>query len=95
MFIYNRTPHAALQFKSPYYIRFQKEYTFTELYEFGQICYIKIEVQSKLNSKGKKAHWIKFDDKSSSYRIYNRSKILVERNIQFVKDTSKIKGEKI
>ena len=40
-------------------------------------------------------HWIGFDDKNNSYRIYNGSKILVERNIQFVEDTSKIEGEKI
>ena len=30
-------------------------------------------------------HWISFDDKSNGYRIYDRNKILVERNIQFVK----------
>ena len=76
-------------------MRFQKEYTFTELHEFSQTCYIKIEVQSKLNSKGKKAHWIGFDDKSSRHRIYDGSKISVERNIQFVEDTSKIEEEKI
>ena len=76
-------------------MRFQKEYTFTELHEFGQTCYIKIEAQSKLNNKGKKAHWIGFDDKSSGHRIYDGSKISVERNIQFVEDTSKIEGEKI
>ena len=84
MFIHNRTPHVALQFKSPYYIRYQKEYTFIELHEFEQTCYIKIKVQSKLNSKGKKVHWIGFDDKNSSYRIYNESKILVERMLKIL-----------
>ena len=76
-------------------MRFQKKYTFIELHEFKQTCYIKIEVQSKLNSKEKKAHWIRFDDKNSGHRIYDGSKISVERNIQFVEDTFKIEGEKI
>ena len=40
-------------------------------------------------------HWISFDDKSNGYRIYNRNKILVERNIQFVKYNSKIEKKKI
>ena len=68
IYIYNRTPHSSLGFKSPYEIRFNKKPNYTYLKSFSSITYYKRPNPKKLESRSKKAILIGYTD-FSNYKL--------------------------
>ena len=94
-FVHNRTPRAALNFETPYFRRFQKNYAIDAIREFGSYCVVRNEHTSKLHNRGTIARWIGLDEESKGHLIWLNSKIQSERNLQFIDGIpSRIEGER-
>ena len=68
VYIYNRTPHSSLYFKSPYEVRFNKKLDLSRLRIFRSIAYYKYPNPRKLESRAKKAILLEFID-YNNYRL--------------------------
>ncbi|THG96722.1 hypothetical protein EW145_g7731, partial [Phellinidium pouzarii] len=96
-FIYNRTPNAALNYRSPYEARFGQIPDLSDIYQFGQPCVVRLETAPKLGDRGTMCRWLGPDEKSNGHRIYHptQHKISIERNIVMLKpQTPDIQEEK-
>ena len=85
---YNRLPKSTLNMETPYKRRFNEDHTYEHLHKFGQNCVIRKEKTSKLDNRGINARWLGIDEDSKGHRIYHSQKISVERNVQFIEDSS-------
>ena len=85
VWLYNRTPHAGIAFRTPYELRFGKPADLTGLHPFGSVCFVKDQDASKLGSRAVECRWLGFDPTSNGYRVYwpSQRKISVERNVTF------------
>lgn len=83
VWLWNRTPHAAIGFKTPYEVRFGKRPDLSGLKPFGSICYVKRDDGDKLGARAEEARWLGFDSTSNGIQVYWPVKwsITVERNI--------------
>ncbi|THG96723.1 hypothetical protein EW145_g7730, partial [Phellinidium pouzarii] len=70
-FIYNRTPNAALNYRSPYEARFGQIPDLSDIYQFGQPCVVRLETAPKLGDRGTMCRWLGPDEKSNGHRIYH------------------------
>ncbi|THG92939.1 hypothetical protein EW145_g8529, partial [Phellinidium pouzarii] len=96
-FIYNRTPNAALNYRSPYEARFGQIPDLSDIYQFGQPCVVRLETAPKLGDRGTMCRWLGPDEKSNGHRIYHptQHKISIERNIVMLKpQTPDVQEEK-
>ena len=83
-FLHNRTPRAAISFNTPYFKRYNTNYEFNELHEFGQHVIIYNENADKLQNKGIPGQFVGYDSDSKGYRVYWNQKVSVERNVEFL-----------
>ena len=86
VYIWNRTPHKAIDMLTPYQKCFNIAPDISDIHPFGQIVYVKRTVSpDKLSEQAIEGRWIGKDPDSNGYRIYwpNRKSITVERNITF------------
>ncbi|CAK1360853.1 unnamed protein product [Cercospora beticola] len=70
VFLYNRTPHSSLGFKSPYELRYNKPPNLDNIRIFGSIAYYTRVKAKKLDTRAKKAILIEYSD-SNIYKLYN------------------------
>lgn len=85
VWIYNRTPRAAIGFRTPYEARFKTTADLSELKPFGSICFVKLKDAGKLDAKAVECRWLGFDSTSNGMRIWwpSQRKISVERDVVF------------
>ncbi|THH00660.1 hypothetical protein EW145_g7048 [Phellinidium pouzarii] len=96
-FIYNQTPNATLNYRSPYEARFGQIPDLSDIYQFGQPCVVHLETAPKLGDRGTMCRWLGPDEKSNGHRIYHptQHKISIERNIVMLKlQTPDVQEEK-
>ena len=86
LYVYNRAPHSALKFQSPFIARFGTIPDLSCLYKFGQQCVVRLESADKLTERGVQCRWLAPDDSSTGYRVYwpNERKVSTERNIRML-----------
>ena len=86
LYVYNRTPHAALDYKSPYEARFGNPPDLSNLHPFGQSCVVRLETAEKLTNRGVMCKWLAPDELSSGYRVYwpKERKVSTERNLRML-----------
>ena len=92
VFLYNRLPHAALKFLSPYEARFgEAPPDMNRIKPFGSRCAVRLENADKLSPRAEICRYLGPDPNSLGYRVYwpLQKKISVERNVNF-----NIPGEK-
>ena len=93
-FCLNRSPRAAIDFKTPYFMRNKTHYNIDSLHAFGARCIYYDEAQSnKLNPRGQRALWIGFAEHAKGHLLWTGTKVTTERNVQFLDSTSQIEGE--
>ena len=86
VYIWNRTPHKAINMDTPYFRRYGKHPDATHMHKFGQIVYVKRETKpDKLGEQAVEGRWIGIDPESNGYRIYwpKKNSYTVERNVSF------------
>jgi hypothetical protein len=85
-YIYNRVPHVALEFETPFHALFGKDSDLGDAQPFGQFCVVRLESAPKLGSRGEICRWLSPDRDSLGQRIYwpKSGKVTVERNLQFI-----------
>ncbi|THH16855.1 hypothetical protein EUX98_g9236 [Antrodiella citrinella] len=96
VWLWNRTPHAAIGFSTPYEARFGKKPDLSGLKPFGAVCYVRKEKSDKLGARADEGRWLGFDDTSNGIRVYSTSKnsVSVERNIVVSsREISPLEGE--
>lgn len=85
LYVYNRTPHSGLQFRSPFEARYGTPPDLTSIYPFGQQCVVRLESADKLTERGVQCRWLAPDEPSNGYRVYWPSrKVSTERNIRMI-----------
>ena len=89
IYIYNKTPHNTLNFKTPYKIKHNKKPNINNIKIQGSITYYKIKgpKRSKLKAQAKKGILIKYKKNNYNYKIYNLKykKIIWSRDIKIFK----------
>ncbi|CAK1354284.1 unnamed protein product [Cercospora beticola] len=70
IFLYNRTPHSSLGFKSPYELRYNKPPNLDNIRIFGSIAYYTRIKAKKLDTRAKKAILIEYSD-LNIYKLYD------------------------
>ncbi|KAJ3474184.1 hypothetical protein NLI96_g12605 [Meripilus lineatus] len=96
VYVYNRTPHSAISFKSPYELRFGTPPDLSQIYSWATPCYIKIVASDKLADRAEEGLYLGPDSTSNGFRMYwpRRKVISVERNVIFSsRPTSPVEGE--
>lgn len=86
VFLYNRLPHATLNFKSPYEVRFGTlPPDMARIKPFGAKCAVRLEHADKLSPRAEVCRYVGPDLHSLGHRIYwpSQRKISVERNVDF------------
>lgn len=84
-YVINRTPRAALNFKSPYEARFGKKPNLDLIRPWGSHAVLKIEHQ-KLQPKGEEVRYLGPDPDSNGIRVWwpKKRTVSVERNLMFL-----------
>ncbi|THH16856.1 hypothetical protein EUX98_g9235, partial [Antrodiella citrinella] len=96
VWLWNRTPHAAIGFSTPYEAQFGKKPDLSGLKPFGAVCYVRKEKSDKLGARADEGRWLGFDDTLNGIRVYSTSKnsVSVERNIVVSsREISPLEGE--
>nr|AAZ28936.1 polyprotein [Phanerochaete chrysosporium RP-78] len=85
VWLYNRTPHAAIDFRTPYEVRFGSPPDLSGLKPFGAVCFVRNLSAGKLDARAVECRWLGFDPTSNGSRIYwpTSHKVSVERDIKF------------
>ena len=85
----------ALGRKWPYEAQYGHPPDLSNLHLWGCIVYVQVDAPSKLDARGKPAHWIGLDSTSNGHWIYwpKQRKISVECNVVFSSDSPCIEGE--
>ena len=80
-----RTPHAALDGKTPYEMKHKKKPYLGGIHEFGAAAYVKDLKAGKLDARAQLGRFVGYDSESKGYRIYwpTKRSISVERNVIF------------
>src|ERR1700723_2021072 len=80
-----RTPHAALDEKTPYEMKHKKKPYLWGIHEFGAAAYVKDLKAGKPDAGVQLGHFVGYDSESKGYRIYWPTKwsVSVERNVVF------------
>jgi hypothetical protein len=80
-----RSPHLALDGKTPYEMKHKKKPHLGDIHEFGAAAYVKDLKAGKLDSRAQLGQFVGYDSESKGFRIYWPSKrsVTVERNIVF------------
>ena len=94
VFIINRTPRSAIDFKTPYFMRYGSNFNIDNLHPFGTHCIIYNEKANKLQPRGTPARWIGVSDTMKGHIIWTGTRVCHERNVQFVDPPSHIEGER-
>ena len=93
-YIHNRSLRSSLDFKTPYFVRFNENCSLDHIHEFGQFCIIRNENVPKLNERGTLARWLGPADESKGHLTWHDNKITTERNVQFLTGPpARIEGE--
>ena len=86
MYLYNRTPHSQLQFKTPYQALYDTKPDITNIKVFGLIVYYKNKATGlkKLDPRAKKAIVVGFG--KNLYRLYNTNskKVIWARDVKIL-----------
>ncbi|CAK1360487.1 unnamed protein product [Cercospora beticola] len=88
IFLYNRTPHSSLGFKSPYELRYNKPPNLDNIRIFGSISYYTRVKAKKLDTRAKKAILIGYSD-SNIYKLYD----LESRRVVWARDVTILEGQ--
>ena len=88
VFLYNRTPHSSLGFKSPYELRYNKPPNLDNIRIFGSIAYYTRVKAKKLDTRAKKAILIGYSD-SNIYKLYD----LESRRVVWARDVTILEGQ--
>src|SRR6202040_2243474 len=80
-----RSPHHALNGKTPYEMKHKKKPHIGGIHEFGAAVYVKDLKAGKLDVRAQLGCFVGYDSESKGYRIYWPSKrsVTVERNVVF------------
>jgi len=80
-----RTPHAALDGKTPYEMKHKKKPYLGGIHEFGAAAYVKDLKAGKLDARAQLGRFVGYDSESKGYRIYwpTKRSVSVERNVVF------------
>lgn len=83
VWLWNRTPHASIGFKTLYEKHFGKPPDLSGLAPFRSVCYVRCENTDKLGPRAKEACWLGFNVTSNGVRVYWPGKwsVTVERNV--------------
>ncbi|KAF5347853.1 hypothetical protein D9758_013838 [Tetrapyrgos nigripes] len=89
-YIWNCTPHKAIDMKTPFEKRFGTIPDISDLHPFGSIVYVK-----RTPKPNKLGHWLGPEKESQGYYIYwpKKKSITVERNIQFTNQPIQLSEE--
>ena len=81
----NRTATRALPNTTPYEQSTGRKPDLSALREFGCKAYVRVEGQSKLESRTRVGHFVGIDSESKAYRVYwpDTRQVSVERNVRF------------
>lgn len=85
VWLYNRTPRAALGLRTPYEARFGAQPDLSDLKPFGAVCFVKLKDAGKLSAKAVECRFLGFDSTSNGLRVWwpSQRKVSVERDVVF------------
>ena len=80
-----RSPHCALDGKTPYEMRHKRKPHLAGIHEFGAAAYVKDLKAGKLDSRAQLGRFVGYDSESKGFRIYwpNKRSVMVEQNVVF------------
>ena len=80
-----RSPHQALDGKTPYEMKHKKKPHLGGIHEFGAAAYVKDLKAGKLDSRAQLGRFVGYDSESKGFRIYwpNKRSVMVEQNVIF------------
>src|SRR5882762_10039295 len=80
-----RSPHCALDGKTPYKMKHKKKPHLGGVHEFNTAAYIKDLKAGKLDSHAQIGRFVGYDSESKGFRIYwlNKRAVMVEQNVVF------------
>ena len=85
VYIYNRTPHSSLQFKTPFEVKNNQKPILNNIKIFGSICYYSNnKAKSKLEPRANKGVLIGYGEQSNIYKIFdlNLKKAIWSRDVK-------------
>lgn len=68
VWLFNRTPHARVDFRTPYEMCFKSPPDLSAVRPFGSICYVKRDA-GKLSTRAEECHWLGFDSTLNGVRV--------------------------
>ena len=85
VYVFNRTPHSSIGFKTPYEKRYGTPPDMSTIRPWGAICYVQKVSADKLASRAEECCYLGPDPTSNGVRVYwpKRKTISVERNVVF------------
>ena len=95
-----RSPHRALDGKTPYEMKYKKKPHLAGIHEFGAVAYVKDLKARKLDSCTQLGRFVGYDSESKGFRIYwpTKRSVTIKQNVVFhdgdvtVDDTAVIPG---
>ena len=92
LYVQNRSPHQALDFKTPEEVFIGKKLDVSHSIIFGSPVYFHVpkEKRSKLDASGKKGTFVGYSETSKAYRIYvpNQREVEISHDVTFDEDVS-------
>ena len=81
VYIYNRTPHSAINYKTPYELKFNKKSTLQNIRVWGSITYVKSYNVKKLDPRSKPGILIGYG--SNQYKVFDllTKRVIIARDV--------------
>ena len=92
VWLMNRTTTKAISEKTPYEAAFGKKPNLSEVREWGEKVWVRVEGGTKLGGRVCEGRWLGFDEKSNGVRVYwpDKQTVSIERNIYFDKTIASV-----
>ena len=92
VWLMNRTTTKAISEKTPYEAAFGKKPNLSEVREWGEKVWVRVEGGTKLGGRVREGRWLGFDEKSNGVRVYwpDKQTVSIERNIYFDKTIASV-----
>ena len=88
IYLYNRTPHSSLNYKSPYEVRYNRSPSLDNIRIFGSIAYYSRSKPKKLESRTRKAILLGYSD-AKNYKLYD----LESKRTVWARDVTILEGQ--
>ena len=92
MWLMNQTPTKAVDGKTPFEAAFGKKPDWSEVQEWGEKVWVRIEGGDKLGERVKEGRWMGISEDSKGVRVYwpDKKTITTEHNVYFDKKSSSV-----